>query len=75
MVNGWLGVAAMEVHPEHRRRGLATRVLRGLHAWGAQHGASRCYLQVEATNTAAITLYTSLGFNPHHRYRIRHLIR
>lgn len=74
VVNGWLGIAAMEVHPDHRRRGLATRMLRALLAWGAGNAATRCYLQVESTNTGAIALYTNLGFTPHHRYRRRHLI-
>jgi GNAT superfamily N-acetyltransferase len=75
VTDGWLGVAAMEVHPDHRRRGLAGRLLRGLLAWGAAAGATRCYLQVESTNPAALALYAGLGFNPHHRYRMRHLIR
>jgi N-acetylglutamate synthase len=71
VVDGWLGVAAMEVLPEHRRRGLASRMLRGLLAWGAGRGATRCYLQVESGNKPAIALYTGLGFTRHHRYRNR----
>ncbi len=74
VVDGWLGVAAMEVRPDHRRTGLAARMLRALLAWGAANGATRCYLQVEDTNPAALTLYTRAGFSRHHRYRTRYSI-
>jgi GNAT superfamily N-acetyltransferase len=74
VVDGWLGVAAMEVHPEHRRRGLAAQMLRALLAWGAANGATRCYLQVEDTNAAALALYSRAGFTGHHRYRTRYSI-
>jgi ribosomal protein S18 acetylase RimI-like enzyme len=72
VVDGWLGIAAMEVLPEHRRRGLAARMLRGLLAWGAASGATRCYVQVESDNVPALALYRGLGFTGHHRYRNRH---
>jgi GNAT superfamily N-acetyltransferase len=74
VTNGWLGIAAMEVRPEYRRRGLAKRILRGLLAWGAEQGATRTYIQAEAGNAAALALYTGQGFKPHHRYRMRHAI-
>lgn len=72
MLARWLGVAAVEVRPEYRRRGLATQIMSGLLAWGAEQGAGRCYLQVEDDNAAALALYAGLGFRRHHRYRIRH---
>jgi GNAT superfamily N-acetyltransferase len=71
VVEGWLGVAAVEVLPGYRRRGLAGRITAGLLGWGAARGARRCYLQVESVNTAARALYARLGFTPHHRYRNR----
>lgn len=71
VTDGWLGVAAVEVRPEHRRRGLAGRIVRGLFGWGAGQGATRCHLQVEAGNDAAQALYEGLGFSQHHRYRLR----
>jgi GNAT superfamily N-acetyltransferase len=74
VVGDWLGVAAMEVRPGHRRRGLAARMLRALLAWGAAQGATRCYLQVEAGNEAALALYRRAGFVGHHRYRTRYSI-
>lgn len=74
VVDGWLGVAAMEVRPDYRRRGLAGRMLRALLAWGSANRATRCYLQVEDTNAAAIALYETAGFTRHHRYRTRYSI-
>ena len=71
VVDDWLGVAAVEVLPGYRRRGLARRVTAGLLGWGAARGARRCYLQVESANTPALALYATLGFTRHHRYRNR----
>src|SRR5262249_5741533 len=71
VLDGWLGVAAVEVLPDHRRRGLARRVVAALTAWGAGLGARRCYVQVDAGNAPAQALYAALGFGRHHRYRIR----
>jgi GNAT superfamily N-acetyltransferase len=67
----WLGVAAVEVLAAYRRRGLAGRIMAALFGWGADHGARRCYLQVEAANAPAHALYDRLGFTRHHRYRNR----
>ena len=71
VVQDWLGVAAVEVLPGYRRRGLAGRLTGGLFGWGAAHGARRCYVQAEAANAPALGLYASLGFTRHHRYRNR----
>ena len=68
VVADWLGVAAVEVVPGHRRQGLAARIMAGLAAWGWERGARRCYLQVEETNAPAHALYHRLGFERHHRY-------
>jgi ribosomal protein S18 acetylase RimI-like enzyme len=73
VLDGWLGLAAVEVLPAYRRRGFARRVIAALAGWGAGHGASRCYVQVDASNTPALALYAGLGFTRHHRYRVRKL--
>lgn len=65
----WLGISAVAVDPERRRRGLARSVCAALMRWGAGRGATRVYVQVLADNDPAITLYTSLGFGLHHRVR------
>lgn len=69
--DGWLGITAVEVEPALRRSGLARAVTAALRRWGAEHGATRSYLQVGAANVAAVTLYESLGYWVHHDYRYR----
>ncbi|TNM59695.1 GNAT family N-acetyltransferase [Streptomyces sp. NP160] len=65
----WLGLAAVETAPAHRRRGLASRVTASLLGWGAQRGARAAFLQVAASNSAARDLYERAGFTVHHEYR------
>jgi ribosomal protein S18 acetylase RimI-like enzyme len=65
----WVGLSAVHVVEEARRRGLARELCEGLLAWGAEHGATRAYVQVLADNTAATRLYESMGFSIHHRSR------
>ncbi|GAA5147062.1 GNAT family N-acetyltransferase [Nocardioides marinquilinus] len=65
----WVGFRAIEVHPDHRRRGLALAVMAALLDWAAARGASTVYLQVHATNAPALALYERLGFRTHHAYR------
>jgi N-acetylglutamate synthase len=65
----WLGISAVRVADEQRRRGHARTLCEGLLRWGATHGATRCYVQVLTDNAAAIRLYESMGFALHHRVR------
>jgi len=69
----WLGIYAMAVRPEARRRGLARQVLRALTAWGYEQGCRRAYLVVVEANAAARTLYESSGFRNAggYHYRVR----
>ena len=72
LLRGWadgftvpsLGIA---VHPAHRGRGIARRLMTHLHAVAARRGAERVRLKVYRDNTAARRLYESLGyeFHPH----------
>ncbi|WP_293786437.1 GNAT family N-acetyltransferase [uncultured Aeromicrobium sp.] len=64
----WAGLAAVEVAAEHRRRGLARRIVAAALAWAAQRGADKAYLQVSADNIAALRLYEHFGFTTHHEY-------
>ncbi|GAA3532569.1 N-acetyltransferase [Aeromicrobium flavum] len=65
----WAGLAAVEVDPAHRRRGLATRIVETSLAWAATHGADKAYLQTMRHNDAALALYAPYGFTTHHAYR------
>lgn len=65
----WAGLAAVEVAPEHRRRGLARRIVETSLAWAVEHGADKAYLQTMRDNHAALALYAPHGFRTHHAYR------
>jgi GNAT superfamily N-acetyltransferase len=54
-----------------RRRGLARRLTQSIGAWGRSHGARFAYLQVVATNIAALPLYADLGFETVYSYAYR----
>lgn len=69
--DGWLGIYSMATLPAARGRGAATQVLGELAAWAAAAGATRTYLQVEVTSTAARRMYAGLGFRPVYRYSYR----
>lgn len=72
MLRGWeegfevpsLGIA---VDRQWRGLGLGRRLMSHLHAVAAERGASTVRLKVDRTNTAAIALYRSFGyeFQPH----------
>lgn len=67
----WLGLTAVEVVPDARRRGLGSHVVAALADWAGQLGAEDVYLQVEEANTAAQATYRKLGFGDHHTYYYR----
>lgn len=69
--DGWLGVTAVTVGAQVRRRGLGTHLMRGLVQWGREAGARHCYLQVAGENVAALEMYARLGFVVHHCYHYR----
>ncbi|WP_287130155.1 GNAT family N-acetyltransferase [Candidatus Cyanaurora vandensis] len=50
------------VHPAHRRRGLATRLMEAAMAWATEQGLVQVHLQVLAQSAAALALYQKLGF-------------
>ncbi|MEH3034033.1 MAG: GNAT family N-acetyltransferase [Aeromicrobium erythreum] len=64
----WAGLAAVEVDPAHRRRGLGRRVVTTSLAWAAARGADKAYLQTMQDNAAALALYAPFGFRDHHAY-------
>jgi GNAT superfamily N-acetyltransferase len=65
----WVGLSAVRVAEDRRRRGHARTLCAALLAWGAENGATHAYVQVLADNHGAITLYESMGFTAQHRER------
>ncbi|MEU3983361.1 GNAT family N-acetyltransferase [Streptomyces sp. NPDC026672] len=58
---GWVEISAVCTAPEHRGKGLATGLVRTLTARITDRG-ERAFLHVVATNTGAVRLYGTLGF-------------
>jgi ribosomal protein S18 acetylase RimI-like enzyme len=54
-----------------RRKGHGRRLVLSALKWARMRGANTGWLQVEADNHAAITLYASLGFREAYRYHYR----
>lgn len=70
---GWLGIFAMETVEAAQRQGLARHVLLALIRHAARAGARHAFLQVTASNTPAVELYSRLGLTVHHKYHYRAL--
>lgn len=62
--HGWASVHGMRTAQACRGRGLAGRVLASLAAAALAKGYERMFLQVEAQNAAAHSLYRRAGFEP-----------
>lgn len=68
VTDGLLGLYLMRTAPNARRQGLARDIVRALCGWGAGNGAQSAYLQVEASNKAAVALYAADGFETAYSY-------
>ena len=55
-------VLNVETVSSHRRRGLATSLLQEAMDWARQNRRSALWLEVRASNNAAIDLYLEIGF-------------
>ncbi len=51
------------VTPNERRRGVAKALLKAAFAWGVENHARQAFLEVRASNSAAIQFYESFGFH------------
>ena len=60
--HGWVSMHGMRTAPAFRGRGLAGRVLAGLAEAATARGFEQSFLQVEAGNAAALSLYRRAGF-------------
>lgn len=70
-VGDQLGLFDIVTAASHRRRGLARQLCDGLIAWGHMQGAKSAFLQVTASNSAAIALYQAMGFRTVYDYWYR----
>ncbi len=61
--HGWLGVHGMRTAAAQRGRGLAGRLLHAMAQEADRRGIERVFLQVDAANAPALSLYRRLGFN------------
>jgi ribosomal protein S18 acetylase RimI-like enzyme len=61
---GTLHLAQVAVHPSHRRKGLARRLVEEACSRAGLRGARQATLLVGETNTAARALYAAMGFEP-----------
>ncbi len=61
--HGWLGVHGMRTAASQRGRGLAGAVMRAMALEAQRRGIDRVFLQVDASNAPALSLYRRLGFD------------
>lgn len=55
-------IGTLAVHPDHRRQGIAQRLLITSLVAASQEGATKAYLEVRRGNLAAQALYSKFGF-------------
>lgn len=69
IVGGELHINNIAVHPSYRRRQVASQLLEELLGRAQARGVTAGYLEVRASNEAAIALYQCYGFKPIGRRR------
>lgn len=69
--DGWSALSRLFVDPTYRGQGVSKLILNELLKASHEAGVRKTVLQVDVTNSVAINLYLSLGFNFHHEYVYR----
>lgn len=69
--SGYAGLAAIYTAEHVRRQGFSSALLRDLLQRAHDGGSRRAYLEVDAENVPALTLYERLGFVTEHAYHSR----
>ena len=69
--NDLAGLFDIAVRADQQGKGYARSVVRAALRWAASQGAHRAWLQVMASNRAALNLYTRLGFETAYAYVYR----
>jgi GNAT superfamily N-acetyltransferase len=65
---GWAGIFGLWVHPEHRRRGIASTIVSAIAMVARENNMPAMYLQVSGDNTDGVAFWSRLGFTVHHEY-------
>lgn len=66
--NDLAGIMSLSVTPSRRREGLGLEILTSALRWARMRSARTAWLQVKATNEAALKLYDRFGFQEAYRY-------
>jgi N-acetylglutamate synthase len=69
VAGGHVGITALWVADSQRRKGIGTRLLEALIAWGRDEGADTAFLEVLADNLGARQAYRGSGFVDRYSYR------
>lgn len=69
--NDLAGIYELATRADVRRMGYGRDVVCAAMRWARHRGADKGWLQVESANTAAVALYTELGFREVYRYAFR----
>jgi N-acetylglutamate synthase len=69
--DGHVGLFDVVTRAAARRRGFARTIVCALLRWGFERGARHSYLQVDAGNAPALSLYERFGFTQAYRYWYR----
>ncbi|MCL1907514.1 MAG: ribosomal protein S18-alanine N-acetyltransferase [Propionibacteriaceae bacterium] len=62
LVSGTAEVRRVVVLPQNRRQGLGRSLMEYAYRWAENSGATEIFLEVSASNTAALGLYRKIGF-------------
>ncbi len=62
VIAGEAELLTLATDPDHRRQGVAARLLHDVEAAGARRGAQRQFLEVAADNAVARALYAAAGY-------------
>lgn len=65
---GWAGIFGLWVHPDRRRKGLASTLVSAVAMVARENNMPAIYLQVSADNTDGVAFWEELGFGVHHEY-------
>lgn len=68
LAKDWSSITRVFVHNDFRGQGLGKAIVAAALEASFEQSATKALLQVEASNTIAIGVYESLGFNFHHEY-------